>query len=233
MITLRPSAERGHADYGWLNTHYTFSFADYQSPRHMGFRSLRVINEDWVQPGKGFGTHPHRDMEIITYVLEGALSHKDSMGTGSTMRPGDVQRMSAGTGVLHSEFNHSRTEPVHLLQIWILPNRYGVTPSYEQKTFTDQEKLNRLRLIASSGGEDRSVTIHQDAKVYAALLDKGKTVRHDLGAGRGAWVQVVKGEISVNGQTLTAGDGSAVEQEGKVEIAGGAPQSEVLLFDLA
>jgi len=157
----------------------------------------------------------------------------DSMGTGSTMRPGDVQRMSAGTGVLHSEFNHSRTEPVHLLQIWILPNRYGVTPSYEQKTFTDQEKLNCLRLIASSGGEDGSVTIHQDAKVYAALLDKGKTLRHDLGDGRGAWVQVVQGEISLNGQSLTAGDGGAVEQEGKVEIASVAPQSEVLLFDLA
>ena len=233
MITLRSSAERGHADHGWLNTYHSFSFADYYSPRHMGFRSLRVINEDWVQPGRGFGMHPHRDMEIITYVLEGALSHKDSIGNGSIIRPGDVQRMSAGTGVLHSEFNHSRSEPVHLLQIWILPNQTGLEPSYEQTTFTPEEKLNRLRLIASPDGREGSVVIHQDATLYAALLDDGKSVRYELKGGRYAWLQVARGEVLVNGSALKHGDGGAVEKESSVEIVGTAPQSEVLLFDLS
>jgi redox-sensitive bicupin YhaK (pirin superfamily) len=233
MITLRPADERGQADYGWLHTRYTFSFADYYDPKHVHFRSLRVINEDHVDPGHGFGTHPHRDMEIITYVLEGALAHKDSMGTGSTIRPGEVQRMSAGTGVLHSEFNHSPSEEVHLLQIWILPERKGIEPSYEQKEFARESKLNRLRLVAAPGGEEGSVTIHQDARLYASILEEGKSVRHELGKGRYAWLQVARGEVSLNGTTLIAGDGAAVERETALEITGHAPSSEFLLFDLA
>jgi len=192
MITLRPAEERGQADFGWLHTRYTFSFADYYDPEHVQFRSLRVINEDHVDPGHGFGTHPHRDMEIITYVLEGALAHKDSMGTGSTIRPGEVQRMSAGTGVMHSEFNHSPSEEVHLLQIWLLPERKGVKPSYEQKEFPRESKLNRLRLVASPAGDDGSVTIHQDARLYASVLEEGKSVLHELGKGRSAWLQVAR-----------------------------------------
>ena len=233
MITLRPANQRGHADYGWLNTYYTFSFADYYDPAHVHFRSLRVINEDRVAPGQGFGTHPHRDMEIITYVMEGALAHKDSMGTGSTIKPDDVQRMSAGTGVLHSEFNHSPSEPVHLMQIWLLPEKKGVTPSYEQKSFPRDTKLNRLRLVASPGGEQGSVTINQDARLYASVLEQGKSVRHELGKGRSAWLQVARGEVSLNGTTLKAGDGAALEREAAVEITGRAPSSEFLLFDLA
>ena len=233
MITLRPADERGQADYGWLHTRYTFSFADYYDPKHMHFRSLRVINEDHVDPGHGFGTHPHRDMEIVTYVLEGALAHKDSMGTGSTIRPGEVQRMSAGTGVMHSEFNHSPSEEVHLLQIWLLPERKGIDPSYEQKEFPRESKLNRLRLVASPGGEDGSVTIHQDARLYASVLEEGKRVRHELGEGRYAWLQVARGEVSLNGAALKAGDGAAVERETALEITGKAPSSEFLLFDLA
>jgi redox-sensitive bicupin YhaK (pirin superfamily) len=221
MITLRPADQRGQADYGWLHTRYTFSFADYYDPEHVHFRSLRVINEDHVEPGHGFGTHPHRDMEIITYVLEGALAHKDSMGTGSTIRPGEVQRMSAGTGVLHSEFNYSPSEEVHLLQIWSLPERKSIEPSYEQKEFARESKLNRLRLVASPGGEEGSVTIHQDARLYASILEEGKSVRHELGKGRYAWLQVVRG------------DGAAVEREASLEITGNAPISEFLLFDLA
>jgi len=233
MITLRPADERGQADYGWLHTRYTFSFADYYDPKHVHFRSLRVINEDHVEPGHGFGTHPHRDMEIITYVLEGALAHKDSMGTGSTIRPGEVQRMSAGTGVLHSEFNHSPSEQVHLLQIWILPERKGIEPGYEQKEFARESKLNRLRLVAAPGGEEGSVTIHQDARLYGSILEAGKSVRHDLGKGRYAWLQVVRGEVSLNGTALKAGDGAAIERETALEITGRAPSSEFLLFDLA
>jgi len=233
MITLRPADQRGQADYGWLQTRYTFSFADYYDPEHVQFRSLRVINEDHVEPGHGFGTHPHRDMEIITYVLEGALAHKDSMGTGSTIRPDEVQRMSAGTGVLHSEFNHSPSEPVHLMQIWLLPEKKGVTPSYEQKSFPRDTKLNRLRLVASPGGEQGSVTINQDARLYASVLEQGKSVRHELGKGRSAWLQVARGEVSLNGTTLKAGDGAALEREAAVEITGRAPSSEFLLFDLA
>ena len=233
MITLRPAEERGQADYGWLHTRYTFSFSDYYDPKHVHFRDLRVINEAHVEPGHGFGTHPHRDMEIITYVLEGALAHKDSMGTGSTIRPGQVQRMSAGTGVMHSEFNHSPSEEVHLLQIWIFPERKGIPPSYEQKEFPREGKLNLLRLVASPGGEEGSVTIHQDARLYASILEQGKTVRHELPAGRYAWLQVARGEVSLNGTTLKAGDGAAVERESALELTGQAPSSEFLLFDLA
>jgi len=233
MITLRPAEERGQADFGWLHTRYTFSFADYYDPEHVQFRSLRVINEDHVDPGHGFGTHPHRDMEIITYVLEGALAHKDSMGTGSTIRPGEVQRMSAGTGVMHSEFNHSPSEEVHLLQIWLLPERKGVKPSYEQKEFPRESKLNRLRLVASPAGDDGSVTIHQDARLYASVLEEGKSVLHELGKGRSAWLQVARGEVSLNGTTLKAGDGAAVEHEAALEITGRVSSSEFLLFDLA
>jgi redox-sensitive bicupin YhaK (pirin superfamily) len=235
MITVRPAAERGHFDHGWLNTYHTFSFADYHDPRHTHFRGLRVINEDTVQPGGGFGTHPHRDMEIITYILEGALAHKDSMGTGSTIVPGDVQRMSAGTGVLHSEFNHSRDELVHLLQIWILPGERGLKPSYEQKTFAAEEKLNRLRLVASPDASDGSVILHSDARIYGSLLELGASVQHALAQGRGAWIQVVSGAIEVNGKRLAAGDGAGIEDEILLTITGRSElgRSEFLLFDLA
>ncbi len=233
MITVRPAAERGHFDHGWLNTWHTFSFADYHDPKHTHFRALRVINEDTVQPGGGFGTHPHRDMEIITYILQGALAHKDSMGTGSTIVPGDVQRMSAGTGVLHSEYNHSRDELVHLLQIWIFPDKQGLKPSYEQKRFAIAEKLNRLRLVASPDAADGSVAIHSDARVYGSILEPGKTVKHDLAKGRGAWLQLVTGSVEVNGKKLSAGDGAAIESESTVTITGQSGSSEFLLFDLA
>ncbi len=235
MITLRPAAERGHFDHGWLNTYHTFSFADYHDPRHTHFRGLRVINEDTVQPGGGFGAHPHRDMEIITYILEGALAHKDSMGTGSTIVPGDVQRMSAGTGVLHSEFNHSRDELVHLLQIWIFPDERGLKPSYEQKTFAAEEKLNRLRLVASPDASDGSVILHSDARVYGSLLEPGASVTHALAQGRGAWIQVVSGAIEVNGKWLAAGDGAGIENEKLLTVTGRSEsgRSEFLLFDLA
>ncbi len=234
MITVRPSAERGYFDHGWLKTYHTFSFADYYDPRHVHFRGLRVINEDTVQPGGGFGTHPHRDMEIITYIVQGALAHKDSMGNGSTIVPGDVQRMSAGTGVLHSEYNHSKDQPVHLLQIWIFPDRKGVEPSYEQKTFAGEEKRNRLRLVAAPNGGEGAVTIHSDARVYGSVLEAGKTVTYNLADGRGAWIQVVSGALEVNGKTLTAGDGAGVEGEKSLAIRGSsAAGSEYLLFDLA
>jgi quercetin 2,3-dioxygenase len=233
MIRIRKAADRGHFDHGWLDTHHTFSFADYYDPQFMGFRTLRVINEDRVKPGRGFGTHSHRDMEIITYIIEGALEHRDSMGTGSVIRPGEVQRMSAGTGVLHSEFNSSPSEKVHLLQIWILPERRGLEPSYEQKNFSAAEKLNRFRLIASHDGRNGSVTIHQDAQLSAAIIEEGKTVAYDLDKGRYAWLQVARGEVTLNGKALKAGDGAAVEKETKVEIRGTADRSEVLLFDLA
>jgi redox-sensitive bicupin YhaK (pirin superfamily) len=233
MITVRPAAERGHFDHGWLNTWHTFSFADYHDPKHTHFRALRVINEDTVQPGGGFGTHPHRDMEIISYILQGALAHKDSMGNGSTIVPGDVQRMSAGTGVLHSEYNHSPDELVHLLQIWIFPEKHGLKPSYEQKTFANGDKLNRLRLVASPEAADGSVAIHSDARVYGSVLESGKTVKHELAKGRGAWLQVVTGAIDVNGKKLSAGDGAAIENENTVTITGQSGSSEFLLFDLA
>jgi quercetin 2,3-dioxygenase len=235
MITIRPAKERGHANHGWLDTYHTFSFADYYDPKNVHFRSLRVINEDRVAPGYGFGTHPHNDMEIITYVLEGALAHKDSMGNGSAIIPGEVQRMSAGTGVMHSEFNHSKDEEVHLYQIWIFPEKKGIEPSYEQKFFPDDEKLNRLRVIASPQAEDGAVKIHQDAKLLATLLEDGKSVQHELKPGRSAWIQVARGSVNINGRTLTAGDGASIADEAQVTLTGasGNKKAEVLLFDLA
>jgi len=234
MITIRPSEERGHANHGWLDTHFSFSFADYYDPKHMGFRDLRVINEDWIAPGKGFGMHPHRDMEIVTYIIDGELSHRDSMGRGATIKTNDVQRMSAGTGVMHSEVNQS-SKPVRLLQIWLLPEAEGLKPSYEDRTFTAAGKHNQLRLIASHDGRDGSTTIHQDASVYASLLDSGKSLELALKPARHAWVQLVRGELDVNGTKLTKGDGAAVSGETRLRLtsAGGDGQAEFLLFDLA
>ena len=231
MITIRKADERGHADHGWLDSHHTFSFADYYDPHHMGFRTLRVINDDRVAPGRGFGTHPHRDMEIISYVLEGGLEHKDSMGTGSVIRPGDVQRMSAGPGVQHSEFNPSSSTPVHFLQIWIEPARRGIAPGYEQKTFLREEKKGRLRVIASPDGRDGSVTIHSNAVVHAGVFDAGDSAELPL-HGRSAWVHVARGEARVNGQEMTDGDGLAIEGEASVRIEG-TTGGELLVFDLA
>ncbi len=234
MIAIRPANERGHFDHGWLDTYHTFSFADYWDPRHMSFGPLRVINEDRVAPAMGFPTHPHRDMEIITYVLEGELSHKDSMGNGSTMRPGEVQRMSAGTGVRHSEFNSSQIDPLHLLQIWIIPSGDGFPPSYEQKEFPLAEKLNRVRLVASPDGADGSVTIHQDARVYASVLEKGKTVEHTLSPKRKAWIQVARGSVRLNDRELKQGDGAGIEKEAVLKITGTSDlPAEILLFDMA
>lgn len=232
MIGIRKSDERGHFNFGWLNTYHTFSFGDYYDLDHMGFRSLRVINEDRVRPGRGFPTHPHRDMEIISYVLDGALEHKDSMGTGSVIRPGEVQRMSAGTGVMHSEYNHSPSEPVHFLQIWILPDRQGIKPGYEQKIFAPEEKRGRLRLVASPDGRDGSVVIHQDASLYATLLDPSQEVVHQFRPDRYGWVQVARGAVDVNGRLLGQSDGAAVSQEQTLTIIGREP-AELLLFDLA
>ena len=234
MITIRPSEERGHANHGWLDTYYTFAFSDYYDPKHMGFRDLRVINEDRVSAGKGFGMHPHRDMEILTYIIEGELSHRDSMGRGATIKRNDVQRMSAGTGVMHSEVNQSKA-PVHLLQIWLLPEAEGLKPSYEDRTFRAEEKLNQLRLIASRDGRKGSTTINQDANVYASLLDSGKTLELALRPGRHAWVQLVRGELDINGVKLMKGDGAAINTESKLQLtsASGNVQAEFLLFDLA
>jgi quercetin 2,3-dioxygenase len=232
MITLRPAKERGHFDHGWLDTYHTFSFSQYHDPAHMGFRSLRVINEDRVAAGAGFPPHSHRDMEIITYVLAGALAHKDSMGNHSAIRPAAVQRMSAGTGVTHSEYNASEQEPVHFLQIWILPESRNLPPSYEEKVFSAAEKRGRLRLVASRDGREGSVLIHQNASVYASLLEPGETVSHSLAAGRGAWLHLVSGAATLNGTMLSTGDGAAVENETALEIVATAP-SELLLFDLA
>jgi quercetin 2,3-dioxygenase len=232
MITVRPTSERGHVERGWLDSYFTFSFADYHDPRHMGFRSLRVINEDRVQPGTGFGMHPHRDMEILTYVLEGALEHRDSLGTGSVIRPGDVQRMSAGTGIVHSEANPSSSEPVHLLQIWILPERAGIAPGYEQRAFPEDERRSRLRLLASRDGRAGSLTIHQDTELYATLLAAGESVTHHLRPDRHAWVQVARGAVTLNGKPLRAGDGAAVSDEKAVTLSA-SEGSEVLLFDLS
>lgn len=232
MLTRRKSTERGHANHGWLDSWHTFSFAQYQDPAHMGFGDLRVINDDTVQPGQGFGTHGHRDMEIITYVLDGALEHKDSMGNGSVIRPGNVQRMSAGRGVRHSEFNASQTEPVHFLQIWIEPNVIGIEPGYEENHFTDAEKRGRLRLIASPDGADGSVKIHQNARVYAALLDGAERAVHTLAAGRRAYLHVARGAVTVNGQPLGGGDGARIESETRI-VLNDARQAEILLFDLA
>ena len=231
MLTMRRAEDRGHADHGWLNTYHSFSFADYYDRAHMGFRNLRVINEDRVQPGRGFPTHGHRDMEIISYVLEGALEHRDSMGTGSIIRPGDVQRMTAGTGVTHSEANASKTELVHFLQIWLLPGAAALPPSYEQKTFSRDDKLGNLRLVASPDGRDGSVTLHTDASLYAGVFEAGAKARLPLAGGRSAWVHVARGEVRVNGTAMKAGDGAAATDEAAIEIEGVAA-GEVLVFDL-
>ena len=231
MIVLRKANERGHANHGWLDSYFSFSFAEYHDPQHMGFSALRVINEDVVQPGKGFGTHGHRDMEIITYILAGALEHKDSMGNGSVIRPGDVQRMSAGRGVQHSEFNPSQSELVHLLQIWIVPNVRGIEPEYEETHFDAASKRGRLRLIASSEGRDGSVTIHQDASVYAAMLDGAERASHALAPGRKAYVHVARGSVTVNGNALGAGDALKASGESAIVIETG-DDAEILLFDL-
>jgi len=232
MISIRPAQARGTANLGWLDSRHSFSFGHYYDPKHMGFGPLRVINEDRVQPGAGFGTHGHSDMEIISYVLDGALEHKDSIGTGSVIRPGDVQRMSAGSGIRHSEFNHSKRDPVHFLQIWLLPEQQGLPPSYEQKAFADADKRARLRLVASRGGRDGSLVVHQDADVYASLLDEGEQVKHALRAGRKAWLQIARGAADMNGQTLRAGDGAAVESEPALTVTATANGTEILLFDL-
>ena len=232
MITIRKSEERGHLNYGWLDTYHTFSFDQYYDPAHMHFRSLRVINEDRVAPGKGFPTHSHRDMEIITYILSGALEHRDSIGNGSVIRPGDVQRMSAGTGVAHSEFNPSDADPVHLLQIWIMPSARNLAPSYEQKTFLEDERRNRLRLVASDDGSNGSVIIQQDAKLYAAIMDRGSTIEHTLTENRYAWLQVARGSLNIDGHELTQGDGAAISGEPSLRILA-SDDAELLLFDLA
>ncbi|MEP7329044.1 MAG: pirin family protein [Betaproteobacteria bacterium] len=231
MITLRPAAQRGHANHGWLDSRHSFSFADYYDAAHMNFGPLRVINEDRVQPGMGFGTHGHRDMEIISYVLEGELSHKDSMGTGSVIVPGDVQRMSAGRGVQHSEFNPSKTAGVHFLQIWIEPSTRGIDPSYEQANVAADAKRGRLALIAAPAGEDGAVTLHQNARIYSTLLDGAESVTHALATGRRAYVHLARGAASVNAQLLTAGDAVRIENETEVRLADGQG-AEVLLFDL-
>jgi redox-sensitive bicupin YhaK (pirin superfamily) len=233
MIRVRRSGERGHFNLGWLDTHHTFSFAEYYDPAHMGYGPLRVINEDVIAPGGGFPTHPHRDMEIITYLLDGALEHQDSMGTGSVIRPGEVQRMSAGTGVTHSEFNHSRVAPVHLLQIWILPLKAGLKPSYEQRAFPVDERRSKLRLVAAPDGRDGAVTLQQDVALYASLLEQGESVEHRLQPGRRAWLQIARGEVTIDGdgEALAAGDGAALEGRELLHIVAGEP-SELLLFDL-
>lgn len=231
MIRIRKSADRGHFDHGWLSTYHSFNFGDYHDPQQTGFRSLRVINEDWVEPGQGFGMHPHRDMEIITYVFEGELEHKDSMGNGSVLKPGEFQRMSAGTGVRHSEFNPSAEHPVHLYQIWLRPHTEGLPPSYEERRFDDSEKSNRLRLVASADGREGSLTIHQAADVYLSRLDAQAEVSHQLAPGRHAWLQVLQGAVLLNGEPLSAGDGAAASDESTLSIAA-TESAEVMLFDL-
>ncbi|WP_459614072.1 pirin family protein [Bordetella sp. 2513F-2] len=232
MITLRPSAERGHANHGWLDTHHTFSFANYYDPAHMGFGPLRVINDDRIAAGRGFGTHGHRDMEIITYVLEGAVAHKDSMGSGSTILPGNVQRMSAGRGVLHSEFNPQPDRPTHLLQIWIEPDVTGITPEYEEKPVPEAEKRGRLRLVVSPDGAEDSMRIHQDARLYVGLFDGAEQAELKLAPGRLAWVHLARGTLTVNGHAMTAGDGLALQDEPAVVLGQGSG-AEVLVFDMA
>lgn len=231
MIKVRRSKERGHANYGWLDTRYSFSFSDYYDPRFMGFRDLRVINEDFIAADQGFPKHGHRDMEIVTYVINGEISHRDSMGNGETVKTNEVQRMTAGTGVLHSEYS-SPTEKTHLLQIWILPEKERLTPSYEQKVFTRQEKEGKLRLIASRGGDDGSVHINQDVRLYASVLNEGETVEYDLDEKRHAWIQLISGSIYVNDTTLDAGDGAAISEESALKIRAMSNNVEFLLFDL-
>jgi redox-sensitive bicupin YhaK (pirin superfamily) len=233
MLTLRKSEDRGRANFGWLDSRHSFSFGHYYDPAHMGFGPLRVINDDRVAGGGGFPTHPHQDMEIISYVLEGGLAHRDSIGNGSVIRPGDVQRMSAGTGIRHSEFNESKTAKAHFLQIWILPERAGLAPSYEQKAFTAEEKRSRLRLVGSRDGRDGSVTIHQDVDLYATLLADGEAVRHTLRDGRLGWVQVARGTATLNGEQLHPGDGVAIDTAGAVELVGTSDDAELLLFEMA
>jgi redox-sensitive bicupin YhaK (pirin superfamily) len=232
MLTLRKSEDRGRANFGWLDSRHSFSFGHYYDPAHMGFGPLRVINDDRVAGGGGFPTHPHSDMEIISYVLEGGLAHRDSIGNGSVIRPGDVQRMSAGTGIRHSEFNESKTDKAHFLQIWILPEREGLAPGYEQKAFTAEEKRGRLRLVGSRDGRDGSVTIHQDVDLYATLLGEGDTVSHTIRDGRIAWVQVARGTATLNGEQLRPGDGVAIADPGKLELVGTSDDAELLLFDM-
>jgi quercetin 2,3-dioxygenase len=232
MIAIRKSAARGHANHGWLDSYHTFSFANYYDQNYMSFRSLRVINEDIINPGKGFGTHGHTDMEIITYVLEGALEHKDSLGTGAIIKPGEVQRMSAGTGIQHSEFNPSQTEPVHLLQIWLLPDTNGLPPSYEQRDFPLEERRGKLRLVAARDARDGAVKVHQDVDLYAAVLDKKSLVSHAFQSNRHAWVQVARGSVLLNGLPLEKGDGAAVSDESEVVVEA-TENAEILLFDLA
>jgi len=229
MIHVRHAEDRGHANHGWLDTWHTFSFADYHDPAFMGFSALRVINEDRVAPGQGFGTHPHRDMEIVTYILSGALQHKDSMGTGSVIKPGEIQRMSAGTGVTHSEFNASKTEPVHLLQIWLMPDKKGIEPSYEQKTLPPN---GALTVIASPEGSKDAVKIQQDARILAARLKKGTSTTHRLRSQRKAWVQVARGSVLMNGKTLHAGDGAAIAEEEMISLSAPDEAAEALVFDL-
>jgi redox-sensitive bicupin YhaK (pirin superfamily) len=235
MIKVRSAQQRGHANHGWLDSFHTFSFANYYDPAHMGFRSLRVINEDRVEAGRGFGAHPHRDMEIVTYVLEGGIQHNDSMGTGSVIKPGDVQRMSAGTGVTHSEYNASRTEPVHFLQIWLEPSQRGIAPSYEQKSFSADEKRGRLRVVASPDERDGSIGIHNDTVLYAGLFTRGESARLELASGRHAWVHVARGKVKVNGRELSAGDAIALSDEAELRVEGAEDNDsgEVLVFDLA
>ena len=232
MLTLRTSAERGYADHGWLKSYHSFSFAGYYDPAHMGFGNLRVINEDRIEPGTGFGTHGHRDMEIISYVLSGAIGHKDNIGNGAAIPPGDVQRMSAGTGIQHSEFNHAKDSTTHFLQIWIEPNVRGIPPGYEQKTFADSEKRGALRLVASSDGAQGSVTVHADAKLYAGLFDGSEAAELALDAGRKTYVHLVRGELQVNGRILRTGDAAMLEAESRLHLGQGKA-AEVLVFDLA
>ena len=232
MIAIRQSSDRGHTNHGWLDAYHSFSFGEYHAPQHMGFRSLRVLNEDRIQPGQGFGTHPHRDMEIITYVLEGSLQHKDSMGHGSVLQRGQFQHMTAGTGVLHSEFNPSDTDLVHLYQIWILPNRQELTPSYEERAFSDHKKRGHLKLVASEDGQEGSLTIHQDVKIFLSCLPQGQTITHALAPNRYAWLQVLRGGVQLNGHSLTTSDGAALSDERELTILGQS-DAEVMLFDLA
>jgi quercetin 2,3-dioxygenase len=231
MLQIRRADERGHFDHGWLNTYHTFSFGGYRDRNFMGFSALRVMNEDFVEAGHGFGTHPHADMEIVTYVLSGALEHKDSMGNGEVLRPGEFQRMSAGTGITHSEFNPSTSEPVHLYQIWLLPERRGITPSYEQKRFAEEERHNQLRLVASHDANDGSLRIHQDARIYLSTLSDGATVEHALAPHRHAWLQVLRGGVSLNGESLSTSDGAAIGDENRLAIKADG-DAEIMLFDL-
>lgn len=232
MITKRPSDERGHANHGWLDTYHTFSFAQYHDPEHMGFASLRVINDDTVAPGAGFGKHPHRDMEIVTYVIDGALEHRDSMGSGAVLRPGDVQRMSAGTGITHSEFNHNQDRPLRLIQIWIQPSDSGIEPSYEDRNFPHEEKRGRLQALVAPDGRDGAMRIHQDAAIFASILRRGDRVEHPLENGRSAWIQILRGDVTVNGVSLSHGDGAAITDETMLTVEGTGEEAEFLLFDM-